>query len=94
MKLSFASFRNPLRKLDKRRRAILAFGLAVMLFSAVAGFFFGDAPEPTVPSKEMANDPIVKSYVQVWEKIEEHYVNPPSKERLTRGAMPCWPLRL
>lgn len=83
MKLSFASF----RKLDKRRRAILAFGLVIVLLSAVAGFFFGDAPEPTVPSKEMANDPIVKSYVQVWEKIEEHYVNPPSKERLTRGAI-------
>lgn len=74
-------------KFDNRRRMILAFALTVVFISAVVGVFFGDAPEPTVPSKEMANDPIVKSYVEAWEKIEENYVSPPDKERLTRGAV-------
>lgn len=83
MKLSFRQF----GKLDKRRQKLLILGLAVILVSGVVGFFFGDAPEPTIPSKEMANDPIVKSYVQAWERIEEHYVNTPDKARLTRGAV-------
>lgn len=81
------SLANHFRNLDKRRQRILAFGVGVVLLSAAIGFFFGDAPEPTVPSKEMANDPIVKSYVQIWEKIEEHYVNPPDQERLTRNSI-------
>jgi carboxyl-terminal processing protease len=74
-------------KFDKRRGTILAIALTVIAICAVAGVFFGDAPEPTVPSKEMANDPVVQSYVQAMEQVEENYGITPDKERLMRGAV-------
>src|SRR5689334_14266592 len=74
-------------KFDQRRRTILAVVLTVIAICSVAGAFFGDAPEPTVPSKEMANDPVVQAYVQVLEKVEENYGSTPDKERLMRGAV-------
>jgi carboxyl-terminal processing protease len=74
-------------KFDKRRGTILAVALSVMAICAVAGVFFGDAPEPTVPSKEMANDPVVQAYVQALEQVEENYGIAPDKERLMRGAV-------
>lgn len=61
--------------------------LMVLAISAIVGVYFGDAPEPTVPSKEMANDPIVQAYVQAMEKVEENYGSTPDKERLMRGAV-------
>ncbi len=61
--------------------------LTVLAISAIVGVYFGDAPEPTVPSKEMANDPIVQAYVQALEKVEENYGSTPDKERLMRGAV-------
>ena len=61
--------------------------LTVLAISAIVGVYFGDAPEPTVPSKEMANDPIVQAYVQAMEKVEDNYGSTPDKERLMRGAV-------
>ena len=61
--------------------------LTVLAISAIVGVYFGDAPEPTVPSKEMANDPIVQAYVQAMEKVEENYGSTPDKERLMRGSV-------
>lgn len=66
---------------------ILAMVLTVLAISAIVGVYFGDAPEPTVPSKEMANDPIVQAYVQAMEKVEENYGITPDKERLMRGSV-------
>lgn len=74
-------------KLDKRRWTVLAVTLTVLLISAIVGLFWGDAPEPTQPSKEMANDPIVQSYLQAMAQIEENYAGTPDKERLTRGSV-------
>ncbi|MDQ3013287.1 MAG: PDZ domain-containing protein, partial [Acidobacteriota bacterium] len=80
MRLSLPQF-------DRRRWTILAMVLTVLAISAIVGVYFGDAPEPTVPSKEMANDPIVQAYVQAMEKVEENYGSTPDKERLMRGAV-------
>src|SRR5690349_14924838 len=80
MKLSILKF-------DKRRGTILAVALTVLAICAVAGVFFGDTPEPTVPSREMANDPVVQAYVQAMEQVEENYGITPDKERLMRGAV-------
>jgi len=74
-------------KFDRKQWTILAVALTVIVTSAIAGVFFGDAPEPTVPSKEMANEPIVQTYVHALEKVEENYVSTPDKERLMRGAV-------
>ncbi|MEO6725354.1 MAG: S41 family peptidase, partial [Blastocatellia bacterium] len=76
-----------LPKFDRRRWTILATVLTVLAISAIVGVYFGDAPEPTVPSKEMANDPIVQAYVQAMEKVEENYGSTPDKERLMRGSV-------
>lgn len=83
MKMSFPQF----KKLTAKQRVILVLALSVLCFCAIGGVFFGDDPESAKPSKEMANDPIVQTYVQALETIEENYVNPPDKFRLTRGAI-------
>lgn len=69
------------------RVTILAAAVLVVALSATAGVFFGDAPEPSTPSKEMADEPIVQSYVQAMDLIEENYVTTPDKYRLMRGAV-------
>lgn len=69
------------------RLTMLAAVVLVVSLSATAGIFFGDAPEPSVPSKEMADEPIVQSYVQAMDLIEENYVTTPDKYRLMRGAV-------
>lgn len=83
MKISFLQF----KKMTARQRAILILALLVLAFSAVSGMLFGDDPESAKPSKEMANDPIVQNYVKALETIEQNYVSPPDKFRLTRGAI-------
>ncbi len=69
------------------RLTVLAVAVLVIALSATAGVFYGDAPEPSVPSKEMADEPIVQSYVQAMDLIEENYVTTPDKYRLMRGAV-------
>ena len=83
MKMSVPQFKN----LTTKQRSILALALTVLSCCAIGGVFFGDDPESAKPSKEMANDPIVQTYVKALETIEENYVNPPDKFRLTRGAI-------
>ena len=83
MKISFLQF----KKMTARQRTILILALLVLAFSAVSGMLFGDDPESAKPSKEMANDPIVQNYVKALETIEQNYVSPPDKFRLTRGAI-------
>ncbi|MBS1787099.1 MAG: S41 family peptidase [Acidobacteria bacterium] len=81
--MSFLQF----KKLTARQRAILILALVILAFSAINGVLFGDDPESAKPSKEMANDPIVQNYVKALETIEQNYVSPPDKFRLTRGAI-------
>lgn len=83
MKMSFPQFKN----LTAKQRRILALALTVLAVSAIGGLLFGDDPESAKPSKEMANDPIVQHYVKALDTIEQHYVSPPDKFRLTRGAI-------
>ncbi len=83
MKMSFLQF----RKLTAKQRALLALTLTVLAFSAVGGILFGEDSESAKPSKEMANDPIVQTYVRALETVEQNYVSPPDKFRLTRGAV-------
>ena len=83
MKISFLQF----KKLTARQRAIMILALVILTFSAVSGMLFGDDPESAKPSKEMANDPIVQNYVKALDTIEQNYVSPPDKFRLTRGAI-------
>lgn len=83
MKISFPQF----KKMTAKQRAILILALVVLSFSAVSGILFGDDSESDKPSKEMANDPIVQNYVKALETIEQNYVSPPDKFRLTRGAI-------
>ncbi|MEK7831845.1 MAG: S41 family peptidase [Acidobacteriota bacterium] len=70
-----------------KQRALLALTLTVLAFSAVGGILFGEDSESAKPSKEMANDPIVQTYVRALETVEQNYVSPPDKFRLTRGAV-------
>lgn len=81
--MSFSQF----GKLTAKQRVMLALALTVLAFAAVGGVLFGDDPESAKPSKEMANDPIVQTYVQALDTIEQNYVSPPDKFRLTRGAV-------
>lgn len=83
MKMSFPQFKN----LTAKQRRILALALTVLAVSAIGGLLFGDDPESAKPSKEMANDPIVQHYVKALDTIEQNYVSPPDKFRLTRGAI-------
>lgn len=69
------------------RPAILATVLAFAVAGAILGGIFGDVPEPTRPSDEMANNPAVRDFVKVLQTIEEQYAVTPDKERLTRGAV-------
>lgn len=66
---------------------MLSVSLSVLACSIVGGVLFGDDPESAKPSKEMANDPIVQTYVRALETVEENYDKPPDKFRLTRGAV-------
>ncbi|MGH9798782.1 MAG: S41 family peptidase [Blastocatellia bacterium] len=83
MKMTFLQF----GKLNFRQRIVLIVALTVLALSTVAGILFGEDTESAKPSKEMANDPIVQTYVQALETVEQNYVNPPDKFRLTRGAV-------
>ncbi len=83
MKMSFPQF----GKLTAKQRVVLILSLAILAFSALGGVLFGEDSESLKPSREMANDPIVQTYVQALDKIEESYVNPPDKFRLTRSAV-------
>ena len=60
---------------------------AVLLVSCLIGGIVWDAPLPTQPSQEMADNPAVKSFVAMTRLIEAHYVLPPDREGLTRGAV-------
>ena len=81
--MSVPQFKN----LTTKQRSILALALTVLSCCAIGGVFFGDDPESAKPSKEMANDPIVQHYVKALDTIEQNYVSPPDKFRLTRGAI-------
>ena len=65
----------------------MIFVALVIAVCAVVGFLFGEDPESAKPSKEMANDPVVQSYVRALEVVEENHVSPPDKFRMARGAI-------
>jgi carboxyl-terminal processing protease len=69
------------------RTATLLAALSVVAICAIAGGFYGSSPASNKPSEEMANDPLVRNFVNALQMIEEHYVVTPDKERLTRGAV-------
>ncbi len=73
--------------LSEARRWVMIVATLVVSVGAVTGFIFGDDPESSKPSKEMANDPVVQSYVQALELIEANHVSPPDKFRMARGAI-------
>ncbi len=73
--------------LNEARRWVLIIATLVVSIGATAGFILGDDPESSKPSKEMANDPVVQSYVQALEIVETNHVSPPDKFRMARGAI-------
>lgn len=59
----------------------------VVFAGAVLGGIYGDPIEPSRPSRGMSNDPLVRDYMRAMEALEESYVVPPDKERLTRSSI-------
>ncbi|MBL8187768.1 MAG: S41 family peptidase [Acidobacteria bacterium] len=73
--------------LNKAQRWVMIVAMVVVSAGAVTGFIFGDDPESSKPSKEMANDPVVQAYVQALEIVEANHVSPPDKFRMAREAI-------
>ena len=87
MNESSRQFGNLIMPQSRYRRLVMIFVALVIAVCAVVGFLFGEDPESAKPSKEMANDPVVQSYVRALEVVEENHVSPPDKFRMARGAI-------
>lgn len=61
--------------------------IAAVVVGAVLGGIYGDPIEQSRPGRSMANDRIVKDYVRAIQALEDRYVVPPDKERLTRTSI-------
>lgn len=67
--------------------AVKIAALLMIAAAAILGGLYGAPSGANKPSEEMANDPVVRNFVNALRLIEEKYVVTPDKERLTRGAV-------
>jgi len=70
---------------SKRRFLILA--LLVCASGSVAGGLATRRPAQAKPSSERADNDVVPSFVNALRIIDEHYIVPPDRERLTKAAV-------
>lgn len=85
--MAFDRISSKIREWARAQGAVPPMMIAAVVVGAVLGGIYGDPIEQSRPGRSMANDRIVKDYVRAIQALEDRYVVPPDKERLTRTSI-------